>query len=187
MYLTGNKHLSLYLKIILILFGLAYLISPVDIIPDLLLPFVGWIDDGVVIATIYYLIRFGKLPNFFFKRQNHSNQPHRNPFRQNVKQDSANFTSKQNSNKQNSSKQRTYQKQQTAKNRTSKTIPTPYDILGISPGASQKEIHNAYKQAIKKYHPDKLSHLGKEFSNLANEKFLEIQRAYDSLKIKHTG
>ncbi len=174
--------MSLYLKIILILFGLAYLISPVDIIPDLLLPFVGWIDDGVVIATIYYLIRFGRLPNFFFKRRNPFQQGRGQPFRPNVKQNSASFTSKQNSNRQ-----RTNQKQQTAKNRTSKTTPTPYDILGISPDATQKEIHNAYKQAIKKYHPDKLSHLGKEFSNLANEKFLEIQRAYDSLKIKHTG
>ncbi|MDM8538145.1 DnaJ domain-containing protein [Desulfobacterales bacterium HSG17] len=174
--------MSLYLKIILILFGLAYLISPVDIIPDLLLPFVGWIDDGVVIATIYYLIRFGRLPNFFFKKQNPFKQGRRKPFRPNVKQDFAGFTSKQEPNQQ-----RTYHQQQTAKNRTSKTIPTPYDILGISPDANQKEIHNAYKQAIKKYHPDKLSHLGKEFSNLANEKFLEIQRAYDSLKTKHTG
>ena len=99
-----------------------------------------------------------------------------------MKQDSANFTSQQEPNRQ-----KTYQHQQTNQNRTSKTIPTPYDILGIKPGASKKEIHNAYKQAIKKYHPDKLSHLGKEFSNLANEKFLEIQRAYDSLKTKHTG
>lgn len=174
--------MSLYLKIILILFGLAYLISPVDIIPDLLLPFVGWIDDGVVIATIYYLIRFGRLPNFFFKRRNPFQQPRQQPFRQNMKHDSTGFTSKQEQNKQ-----KTYQHQQTNQNSTSKATRTPYDILGISPDANQKEIHNAYKQAIKKYHPDKLSYLGKEFSTLANEKFLEIQRAYDSLKTKHTG
>lgn len=143
--------MSLYLKTILIIFGLAYLISPVDIIPDLLLPFVGWIDDGVVIASIYYLIRFEKLPNFFFKKQNPFNQP--------SGQNHANFTS---------------------------SIPTPHEILGISPDASKKEIQNAYKQAIKKYHPDKLSHLGKDFSNLANEKFLEIQKAYDTLMEQYT-
>ena len=158
--------MSLYLKIVLIIFGLAYLISPVDIIPDLLLPFVGWIDDGVVIASIYYLIRFGKLPNFFFKK--------RNPFKQPSGQNHANFTSQKEKNKK-----RGYQ--QTYKNRSSKSIPTPHEILGISPDASKKDIQNAYKQAIKKYHPDKLSHLGKDFSNLANEKFLEIQKAYDTL------
>ncbi len=137
-----------------------------DIIPDLLLPFVGWIDDGVVIASIYYLIRFGKLPNFFFKN--------RNPFKQPSGQNHANFTSQKEKNKKSGY-------QQTDKNRSSKSIPTPHEILGISPDASKKDIQNAYKQAIKKYHPDKLSHLGKDFSNLANEKFLEIQKAYDTL------
>jgi len=138
--------LSLYLKIILIIFGLAYLISPIDIIPDLLLPFVGWIDDGVVIATIVYLIRYGRLPNLFFKKQG--------PFKQPSNQ----------------------------KKTSSRHIPkTPYEILGIGPNASKKEIQTAYKDAIKKYHPDKLSHLGEEFSDLANEKFLEIQKAHDSL------
>jgi hypothetical protein len=164
--------LSFYLKTILIIFGLAYLISPVDIIPDLLLPFVGWIDDGVVIASIYYLIRFGKLPNFFFKKQN--------PFKQPSGQNHASFTSKKGTNKK-----RDYQ--QTNKNRSSKSIPTPHEVLGITPDASKKEIQNAYRQAIKKYHPDKLSHLGKDFSNLANEKFLEIQKAYDTLMAEYTN
>ena len=150
---------------------MAYLISPVDIIPDLLLPFVGWIDDGVVIASIYYLIRFGKLPNFFFKKQN--------PFKQPSGQNHADFTSQKETNKK-----RSYQ--QTDQNRSSQSIPTPHEILGITPDASKKEIQNAYKQAIKKYHPDKLSHLGKDFSNLANEKFLEIQKAYDTLMKQYT-
>ena len=163
--------LSLYLKTILIIFGLAYLISPMDIIPDLLLPFVGWIDDGVVIASIYYLIRYGKLPNFFFKKQN--------PFKQPSGQNHAGFTSKEEANKKGGY-------QQSNKNKSSKSLPTPHEILGISPDASKKEIQNAYKQAIKKYHPDKLSHLGKDFSNLANEKFLEIQKAYDTLMAEYT-
>ena len=168
--------LSLYLKIVLIIFGLAYLISPVDIIPDLLLPFVGWIDDGVVIASIYYLIRYGKLPNFFFKK--------RNPFKQPSGQSHADFTSQKEANKKGGYQQKN---QQTNKNRSSKSIPTPHEILCINPDASKKEIQNAYKQAIKKYHPDKLSHLGKDFSNLANEKFLEIQKAYDTLMKRYTA
>jgi len=149
--------LSLYLKIVLIIFGLAYLISPVDIIPDLLLPFVGWIDDGVVIGTIIYLIRYGRLPNFFFKKQGPTD-----------------FTSSREKNQTNNTN--------TQEKDAGQTIPkTPYEILGISPCSTRIEIHRAYKKAIKKYHPDKLSHLGKDFSDLANEKFLEIQTAYDTL------
>ncbi len=166
--------MGLYLKIILILFGLAYLISPVDIIPDLLLPFAGWIDDGVVIASIYYLIRYGKLPRFFFKKQN--------PFNRHSGKNQADFTSR---NKRDNNRNHQKKNQQSHKNRSSKSTKTPHEVLGIRPDASRKEIQNAYKQAIKKYHPDKLSHLGEDFSDLANEKFLEIQKAYDTLMEKY--
>ena len=185
----------MYIKIILILFGLAYLISPVDIIPDLLLPFVGWIDDGVVIGTIYYLIRYGKLPNFFFKRKNPFNQPHNNNNNNN-----SNFnkrkTSNQNSNYRQNSKNTNSNsrfnsntgKKTDSKSDSkfqSKSVPTPHEILGINRNATKEEVQQAYRQSIKKYHPDKLSHLGKDFSNLANDKFLEIQRAYDALMKKY--
>lgn len=139
--------MSLYLKIILILFGLAYLISPVDIIPELFLPFVGWIDDGFVLYAIFHLIRYGELPWFFFKKN-------------------ARTTLKKEINPKNGSKA----------NRSA------HEILGISPDATGQEIQAAYKEKIKQYHPDKVSHLGEEFSHLANEKFLEIQRAYQDLK-----
>jgi uncharacterized membrane protein YkvA (DUF1232 family) len=49
-------------KILLVLLGLAYLISPVDLIPEMLVPFLGWVDDGVVLYCIYYLIRYNRLP-----------------------------------------------------------------------------------------------------------------------------
>jgi len=174
--------LNLYLKIILILFGLAYLISPMDIIPDWLLPFFGFIDDGVIIGTIYYLIRYGKLPNFFFKKKNPFNQP--------FKSNNSNFNNSKTSGHNNTYQQDNKTRASNSNTRTnpktkSKSVPTPHEILGISPNASKKEIQNAYKQSIKKYHPDKLSHLGKDFSNLANEKFLEIQRAYDTLMEKY--
>lgn len=160
--------MSLYLKIILVVFGLAYLISPVDIIPDLLLPYLGWIDDSIVIATIYYLIRYGKLPSFPFKKQD--------PF---VKPSGAN-TADFSSNKKKQANNTTDQKMNFSYSKTK----DPYEILGISPNASKNKIQTAYKAAIKKYHPDKLSHLGEEFSELANRKFLEIQKAYDTLMKK---
>ena len=34
----------------------------------------------------------------------------------------------------------------------------------------------------KKYHPDKVSHLGEEFQKKANEKFQEVNKAYEKIK-----
>jgi len=63
------------------------------------------------------------------------------------------------------------------------SIPkTPYEILDVSPGASQEEIKAAFKQLAGKYHPDKVAHLGDEFKILAEEKFKQIQEAYQTLK-----
>ncbi|MBT1248612.1 MULTISPECIES: molecular chaperone DnaJ [unclassified Thermosipho (in: thermotogales)] len=52
-----------------------------------------------------------------------------------------------------------------------------YEILGVSRNASQDEIRQAYKKLIKKWHPDR----NYENRKLAEEKFKEIQEAYDVL------
>ena len=57
----------------------------------------------------------------------------------------------------------------------------PYTILGLSPGASKKEIREAYRKFAAEYHPDKVSHLGEDLRTLAHDKMIEIQRAYDEL------
>ncbi len=154
--------MNLYLKIILFILGIAYLISPVDIIPDFMVPFLGFVDDGLIIAVVYHLIRYGTLPAFFFRKQKPIQKPSDQKFNH-----SDSKTQDSDPGEKKTSNQR--------------ILKTPYEILGIHPGASKKEISAAYKEAIKKYHPDKLSHLGEEFSSLANKKFLEIQRAYDTL------
>ena len=61
---------------------------------------------------------------------------------------------------------------------------SPYEILEIEPGASMSEIRHAYRTLANKYHPDKTAHLGPEFQALAEEKFKEIQQAYDWLNGK---
>lgn len=58
---------------------------------------------------------------------------------------------------------------------------SPYTILEIPPGASKEEIKAAYRRLAAKYHPDKVQHLGREFQKLAEERFKEIQQAYDQL------
>ena len=58
----------------------------------------------------------------------------------------------------------------------------PYQVLGVSRNASQAEIRAAFIALVAKYHPDKVSHLGKEFQQMAHEKMLAINRAYDELR-----
>jgi hypothetical protein len=58
---------------------------------------------------------------------------------------------------------------------------SPYDVLGVSPGADQDEIHAAYRKLANQYHPDKVAHLGDEFRTMAEKRFKEIQSAYDKL------
>ncbi|MDO9265382.1 MAG: J domain-containing protein, partial [Desulfosalsimonadaceae bacterium] len=57
----------------------------------------------------------------------------------------------------------------------------PFEILGIAPGASKQEIQTAYRKIVQQYHPDKVAHLGRELQDLAKDKFVEIQNAYDYL------
>eukprot|EP00921_Rhytidocystis_pertsovi_P002708 GHVQ01004624.1.p2 GENE.GHVQ01004624.1~~GHVQ01004624.1.p2 ORF type:complete len:135 (+),score=19.80 GHVQ01004624.1:173-577(+) len=51
-----------------------------------------------------------------------------------------------------------------------------YDILGITPDASQKDITRAYRVRARQLHPDK----NKE--DTAHEHFTQLQKAYDILK-----
>lgn len=57
----------------------------------------------------------------------------------------------------------------------------PYEVLGVSHSASQKEIQAAYRSRMQQYHPDKVAHLGEALQKLAHEKSAEIQRAYRQL------
>ncbi len=55
----------------------------------------------------------------------------------------------------------------------------PYEILGLKEGASQEEIKNAYREQVKKYHPDKFN--DNPLQDLAEEKLREINEAYETL------
>lgn len=55
----------------------------------------------------------------------------------------------------------------------------PYEILGIKEGASEDEIKRAYRELVKKYHPDQYH--DNPLSKLAEEKLREINEAYDFL------
>ncbi|MGI6191267.1 MAG: DnaJ domain-containing protein [Eubacterium sp.] len=55
----------------------------------------------------------------------------------------------------------------------------PYEILGIPRNASQDDIRKAYRELVKKYHPDKYQ--GNPLADLAEEKLQEVNWAYDTL------
>ncbi len=57
----------------------------------------------------------------------------------------------------------------------------PYFVLGISHTAGREEIRAAYRREMAKYHPDKVSHLGRELQELANQKAQDINNAYEQL------
>jgi len=57
-----------------------------------------------------------------------------------------------------------------------------YKILEITSNATDNEIKKAYRRMAKKYHPDKVIHLGKEHQKGAQEKFRQVQEAYEQLQ-----
>ena len=59
---------------------------------------------------------------------------------------------------------------------------TAYKILELDTNASVSEIKAAYRKMAKKYHPDKVLHLGKEHQKGAEEKFRKVQEAYEQLQ-----
>lgn len=56
--------------------------------------------------------------------------------------------------------------------------PDHYSFLELRPSATDEEVKSKYREMVKKYHPDRVAHLGKEFTDLATKKFNRIQEAY---------
>jgi DnaJ like chaperone protein len=61
-----------------------------------------------------------------------------------------------------------------------------YAVLGTDSSASDAEIKSQYKKLVKEYHPDTIASKGlpEEFTKFANDKFREIQEAYEVIKEK---
>jgi len=148
-----------YLKIILILLFLLYVISPIDFLPDLI-PYVGRIDDAVLLGLLLYVLKKGRLPGFL-------------SWLEKLFKPAPGYTG---------SSQGAREREDSGRSSRSKSGPrNPYEILGLKSNATLDEIHAAYRERVQAYHPDKVSHLGPELQELAQEKFIEIQRAYEEL------
>jgi hypothetical protein len=142
-------------RILAILAALLYVISPVDVVPDLI-PGLGWLDDLLVLGLLTWYLTRGRrqLPwDVFWGRPGGpwARRPSSSP----PDDLTADFSQMD-----------------------------PCTLLEVSPQASPEEIKAAYKRAVARYHPDKVSHLGKEFQELAHKKLLAIQQAYEVLQGK---
>ncbi|MFQ5655937.1 MAG: DnaJ domain-containing protein [Candidatus Methylomirabilales bacterium] len=130
---------SLVKQILIILGSLLYILSPVDLAPDLI-PALGWLDDLIVLGFLLWFLSGVRLdPGKVFGRQApEPPQPHAGP-------------------------------------------TDPYSLLGVPRGASPDEVRTAYRRLVAQYHPDKVSHLGREFQEMAHHKLIAIQKAYEVL------
>jgi DnaJ like chaperone protein len=63
-----------------------------------------------------------------------------------------------------------------------KETDSAYKILEVENTASDDEIKKAYRELAKKYHPDKVSHLGEDVKLAAEQKFTTLNAAYEAVK-----
>lgn len=61
----------------------------------------------------------------------------------------------------------------------------PYQVLNVSPNASDDEVKKAYRELARKYHPD--NYHDNPLADLAQEKMKEINAAYDTIQKQRSG
>ena len=63
-----------------------------------------------------------------------------------------------------------------------KNINNAYDILELTPDATDDEVKKSYRRLAVQYHPDKVAHLGEDIKKAATEKFQTLNAAYEEIK-----
>jgi DnaJ-domain-containing protein 1 len=150
------------MKILLIIIGLIYVLSPYDILPDFIAGW-GWLDDLIL---VFFLWRFIK--NLAQKQSN---------ARSFYQQSRRSFDHNKGSTERETHGADSQFKETGGSN-------DPYTVLSVPRNASLEEIKQAYRELANKYHPDKVLHLGDEFRELAEKRFKEIEEAYRELMPK---
>lgn len=82
---------------------------------------------------------------------------------------------------ENTGKQKTSSSDTSSGGKNSTTKDWAYDVLGVSRGASEKEIKNAFRKLSMQYHPDKQIDATDEELRISTEKFQRISEAYEVL------
>jgi uncharacterized membrane protein YkvA (DUF1232 family) len=151
-------------KILLVLLGLAYALCPYDAFPDFFVG-PGWIDDAIILIILWKLYQA-------YKRKQYSYQGnYKGKDESSEKSTDTGFSEKESFRTHSQSGEKVDAKD-------------PYTVLGIERNASPQEIKSAYRRLANKYHPDRVTHLGEEFRELAEKRFKDIQEAYRVLSVK---
>ncbi|BAV94422.1 TerB family tellurite resistance protein [Ichthyobacterium seriolicida] len=61
-------------------------------------------------------------------------------------------------------------------------IESMYKILEVDKNSTNDDIKRAYRKMAKKYHPDRIQHLGEQHVNIGKQKFQKVSEAYDKIK-----
>ena len=150
-------------KILITVLGLTYAICPYDLLPDFFVG-VGWIDDIIVLFLLWKLLQR-------FKRGRYAHHDSQSTQGSQDRSKGDSFSGKESFGAG-------------ERSRAGSERNDPYEVLGIGRSASPDEIKGAYKRLANRYHPDKVNHLGEEFQQLAEERFKQIQKAYQELRVK---
>ncbi len=161
-------------KFIVVLLSILYILSPVDLLPELMGPH-GMIDDVVLLAFVVYMLATGRSPLSLFKL---FKQPPKQGWSQ---QEFEGARSEWKTRQAGGAAGDGADERESVSGETD-TLKDPYSILEIERNASLDEIKKAYKEKVTLYHPDKVSHLGEEFREIAHRKFVDILWAYNELK-----
>ncbi len=71
---------------------------------------------------------------------------------------------------------------QASPKRNYRSSDNAYKILGIDKSVTESELKKVYRSMAKKYHPDKLKGLGEAQMRAGEEKFIQVQKAYEQIK-----
>jgi DnaJ like chaperone protein len=63
-------------------------------------------------------------------------------------------------------------------------IELAFKVMGISKNASKGEVKKAYRRLVKLHHPDVFATHGVEHQEIAQKRFIEIQKAYEILETR---
>jgi len=80
--------------------------------------------------------------------------------------------------------ERKYKKQRTYVRVKTLQTQNAYNILGITKTCTNSELKKTFRKLAVKHHPDKFVHLGKAQTELAEQKFGKILKAYELIKAK---
>ena len=61
-------------------------------------------------------------------------------------------------------------------------VEASYAILKVTPNSTVEEIKKAYRRLAREFHPDRIQGLGPDVGKVAQEKFIRVQEAYETIR-----